>query len=51
MSPVQIQQILDAEYKKINVKVMVIHLKYLKDKHKIKYENNFRNMKKYLMEP
>ena len=44
----RIKQILDAEYKKINLKLIIINLNYLKDKHRNsllqllqKYENMF----------
>ena len=39
-----IKQILDTEYKKINLKSIIMNLNYLMD-------NHFRNIKKCLMEP
>ena len=45
------KQILDAEYKKINQKSIIMNLNYLKVKQKINSKKYFRNMKKYLMEP
>ena len=47
----RIKQILDAKYKKNNLKSIVMNLNYLKDNQKIRYWNYFKNTKKCLMEP
>ena len=46
----RIKQILDAEYKKIDLKSIIMNLNYLNYKHKNSLLNDFRNMKKCLME-
>ena len=47
----RIKQIVDAEYKKINLISFIMNFNYLKDKQKIFfYYNYFKNMMKYLME-
>ena len=47
----RIKQILDAEYKKINLKLIILRLNYFKDKHKNSLLELLQIYKKCLMEP
>ena len=47
----RIKLILDAEYKKINLKSIIMNLNYLKDKHKNSLLELLQKYKKCLMEP
>ena len=47
----RIKQILDAEYKRISLKSIVVNLNHFKDKHKNSLLEILKNIKKCLMEP